>query len=106
NSQSQLSSHCSTILHSVLRSSLLATARFLYQFLSELPCEGTNFSEALMFVHPPLPHLSADMNHMQLIDRYFSPCWTQYSARIEVVPLREAGTPEFFQDKKEYIYLN
>ncbi|GBN13487.1 hypothetical protein AVEN_41158-1 [Araneus ventricosus] len=76
NSQSQLSSHCSTLLHSVLKSSLLATARFLFQFLSEVPCEGTNFSEALMYAPPPLPLLSADVNNIQLIDIYFPSCWT------------------------------
>ncbi|GBM32100.1 hypothetical protein AVEN_11894-1 [Araneus ventricosus] len=32
------------LLHSVSRSYLLATDRFLYQFFSELPCGGTCFS--------------------------------------------------------------
>ncbi|GBM32101.1 hypothetical protein AVEN_11895-1 [Araneus ventricosus] len=65
------------LLHSVSRSSLLPALDFLYQFFSELPSEGTCFSESPIYA----PLLTAEINHIQLIDRYFSPGWIQNSSR-------------------------
>ncbi|GBO06204.1 hypothetical protein AVEN_2074-1 [Araneus ventricosus] len=48
-----------------------------------------------MYAPPALPLLTAEMNPIQLIVRYFSPCWTRYSSRMEVAPFLRAGTPEF-----------
>ncbi|GBM96394.1 hypothetical protein AVEN_142705-1 [Araneus ventricosus] len=72
------------LLHSVSRPSLLATATFLCQFFSELPGEETYFAEVELYA--PLPLLTAEINHIELIDRYLSPRWTRYSSRMEVAP--------------------
>ncbi|GBN93912.1 hypothetical protein AVEN_30301-1 [Araneus ventricosus] len=101
----QLSSHSFTLLHSVSSSSLLATARLLtfselFPVLLRATVEGRSFYEAPMYAPPPCL-LTAEMNPIQLIVRYFTPCWTQYSSRMEVAPFSGAGTPEFVKNCQE-----
>ncbi|GBN97193.1 hypothetical protein AVEN_85304-1 [Araneus ventricosus] len=104
NNQTQLSSHSFTLLHSVSRSSLLATARLLtfselFPVLLRATVRVALLLRSSNVRTPALPLLTAEMNPIQLIVRYFSPCWTQYSSRMEV--RRKGGsndhpTPAYF----------